>query len=168
MFGKIVFITAHAELLCLTFQYKIEATDYIIKNIHSSVSLANRIKECIDFAIKCYLNKYCSPKDGFKVKIGNQVQIISFEEIMFFQPYSNPHIIVLYTENGKIEFRGSLKSIEKTSPNLYRCHQSFVVNVKNIKRIDKAKKEIEMVNGQVISVTRKKLKSLIEATYALG
>ena len=42
-FGKIVFITVHAELSYLTFKYRVEALDYIIKS--SKNDIANRRKD---------------------------------------------------------------------------------------------------------------------------
>ena len=51
--GFIVFITTHGEMSYLTFTYKVEAMDYIIKDDYSN--MAERIKECILEAKKRYL-----------------------------------------------------------------------------------------------------------------
>ena len=161
VFGKIVFVTTKAELSYLTFQYQVEAMDYIVKDKPEEIGI--RVKKCIDLAHKHYLHEDHPKRPGYSVKIGEQIQIIPYEEIMFFE--SSPvitHQMILHMENSKIKFRGSISAIEKSCPDFYRCHQSIVVNPKNIKRIDTAKKEIEMVNGQVVFVAVRRLKGLVQ------
>lgn len=41
----IIFITSHSEMSILTFQYKVEALDFIIKD--SSENIRKRIHECL-------------------------------------------------------------------------------------------------------------------------
>ena len=51
--GKIIFITAHNELLPLTFQYKVEAMDYIAKDNREETKL--RVTEALRQANQHYL-----------------------------------------------------------------------------------------------------------------
>jgi two-component system response regulator AgrA len=157
MYGKIVFITTHIELSYLTFQHKIEAMDYIIKS--SLEDIASRVQECIETAYKRYLDSSFK-KECFQVKVGDEVRNIPLEDIMFFASHHKPHKLMMYTKNSYIEFYGSLSDVAEISPDFYRCHQSFVVNAKNIKSINKTKREVEMVNGEVAFVTAKKIKEL--------
>ena len=48
--GFIVFITSHFELSFMTFQYKTEALDFILKE--EPKQLQNRINECLENAVK--------------------------------------------------------------------------------------------------------------------
>lgn len=159
-FGKIIFITTHAELALLVFQYQVEAMDYIIKD--KSDEIEKRVKSCIDLAHTHYLDDNHPKRPGYPVKVGEQIQVIPFNEIMFFESHPTlTHQMVLHMENGTIKFRGAISAIEKSCPDFYRCHHSFVVNPKNIKCVDTAKKEIEMVNGETILVSFRRLKELL-------
>jgi two-component system response regulator AgrA len=164
--GKIVFITTHAELSHLAFKYWVEAMDYIIKDMSGDVT--NRIKGCIDLAYKRYLDNNRPQKAGYQIKIGDTIRVVPFADIMFIESDSTPHMLVLHLENGQIKFRASLSSVAETNPDFYRCHKSYIVNVKNVKHIDKIKKEVEMSNGQIALVTPKKLQGLLDAVSSLG
>ena len=50
--GFIIFITSHAEMSYLTFLYKVEALDYIIKDNYNNIS--QRIEECLKNSIAKY------------------------------------------------------------------------------------------------------------------
>ena len=52
--GFIVFITAHSEMALMTFQYKVEAMDFILKDQPEHVQ--RRINECLENANKKYIN----------------------------------------------------------------------------------------------------------------
>lgn len=159
-FGKIVFITTHAELSYLTFRYRVEALDYIIKG--NSAEVARRMKECIVLAHKHYIDDDHPKRNGYPVKIGDQIQVIPYDDIICFESHPRPHIIVLHMENRQIEFRGVLKSLAKITPDFYRCNKTVIVNVRKIRRIDKTTNEIEMVSGLIVHFTPRKYKELLE------
>ena len=81
--GNIVFVTTHGELTYLTFVYKVEAMDYIIKDTPEKI--CKRIQECLDIANKRHLNDQNSEKKLFKIKTGSSVRYIDHSEIMFFE-----------------------------------------------------------------------------------
>lgn len=78
---------------------------------------------------------------------------------MFFESSPVPHKIVLHMDNSQLEFYGSIKELEEVGESFYPCHKSFVVNRDNIKSIDRAKREIEMVNEEVCLVSIRALKA---------
>ncbi|MGH2251757.1 response regulator, partial [Enterococcus faecalis] len=81
--GKIIFVTTHSEMSYLTFTYKIEAMDYIIKDIPEEID--RRVRECIKVAHERYLSDIVSNKvKFFKVKVGDTIRSIPYDEIMFF------------------------------------------------------------------------------------
>jgi len=160
MYGTIVFATASAELAPITFRYKVEALDYIIKD--KQEHFAEKIRECIELSNQRYNQRISAQKRHCQIKTGDEILNIPLEDIMFFESHHISHKLILHTKNSRIEFYASLGKIAEISSDFYRCHQSFVVNVKNIKRIDKAKKEIEMVNGATILLATKKMTRLLE------
>jgi len=158
-FGKIVFVTTHAELSYLTFRYKVEAMDYIIKDNQKDV--AERVKECIETAHARYLDN-TRQKECYQVKTGDGVRHIPVDEIMFFESHHMSHKLILHTKSTRIEYYGSLSDVAEISSDFLRCHKSFVINTKNIRFVNKTKREVEMVNGEIALVTAKKIKSLLE------
>ncbi|MCL2436980.1 MAG: LytTR family DNA-binding domain-containing protein [Clostridiales bacterium] len=159
-YGKIVFATAHTDLAPVTFQYKVEALDYIVKDKHEH--FAEKVRACIELSYQQYIQRNTTSKRHYQIKTGDEVLNIPLEDILYFESHHIPHKLILHTENSRIECYASLSKVAELSSDFYRCHQSFVVNVKNIKRIDKAKKEIEMTNGAIALLAAKKTTQLLE------
>ncbi|EMA6343235.1 LytR/AlgR family response regulator transcription factor [Bacillus cytotoxicus] len=156
--GKIVFVTTHGELSFLTFTYKIEAMDYIIKDRPEEIQ--RKVQDCVKIAHKRYLSDKNPKKEIFKVKIGDKVRSIYYSDIMFFESSAVPHKIILHLENSQLEFYGSMKEVEKISDCFYRCHKSYVINKNNIQLVDKKKREVKMVNEETCLVSVRALKGL--------
>ncbi|MGX7014995.1 LytR/AlgR family response regulator transcription factor [Vagococcus silagei] len=154
--AKIIFITTHSELLSLTFQYKVEALDYIIKD--QPELIMTKVHECLRLANEYYtVNKEDEP-DRIKIKINNQIRIFLIEEILFFETAHTAHKINLHLKNGAIEVYGSLSEISELSEHFIRVHKSFVVNKKNIKAVDSKNKIIVMSNDDTCLISFRGLK----------
>jgi len=161
MLATIVFITTHEELSHLVFKYKVEAMDYIIKDKPEEIE--GRVMECMLLAYKRYLESSTSTPTHYQVKFNEQVLNISYDEILFFETHpAVRHRVVLHTTNQLIEFRGQISALAKSSPDLYHCHQSFVVNTKLIKSVDKGNLKIEMINGTRVPVAARKISKLLK------
>jgi len=155
--ATIIFITTCEELMPLVFTYKVEAMDYIAKDSPAE-EVEARIAECMRLAYQRYLDGKHSKTKYFTVKVGDQILNIPHNEILFFETHpSIPHVIILYTKNGQIEFRGFIKNVENLGPEFRCCHKSFVVNTTKIKRVDRDKRELEMLNGILIPVSMRKM-----------
>lgn len=159
----IIFITSHSEMSFLTFQYKVEALDFIIKD--TAESIKSKIHECL-------LNveeKYTSIRNNInKTYIINQNDkriSIDYDEIIFFETSSNIHKIILHAKKRVIEFTGQLKDLEqKLDYRFYRCHRSYIINKDNIDHIDFSDLTVYMKNGETVPVSvrlKKGLKKLI-------
>ena len=123
--GFIVFITSSGDSYKLTFERKVEAMDYIVKG---DTNLNKRICECIVSA-HAKLTANATPlQDKFTVKVSRDGKgrqgvldatkdsLISVDsaKILWFETSAEAkHIIELYTMDGRVEFRGSLRQIEK-------------------------------------------------------
>jgi len=160
--GFIVFVTADAESHTLTFKYKVEAMDYIVK---SDINLANRICECIRDAYGKFTAKSTPLQDTYVVKLVNdfkgRVATVERSKILYFETSPGSHNIVLYTENARYEFRGSLSKIEnELDERFVRCHRAFIVNSDMIYQIDKSNKILHLRNGDTIEVASRYIKKL--------
>lgn len=160
LFGTIAFVTSHGELSYLTFRYHIEAIDYIVKGCLEEMT--EKVHACI--ALAYGRSRGALPEqEYFQVKSGGQILNISLGEIMFVESHFQPHKLILHASGRRIEFYGVLKEIEGVHPGFYRCHKSFVVNVRNIRAVDKVNGRATMVDGQVVHVTSRKMTGLIQA-----
>lgn len=157
--GMIIFITTHTELTHLTFLYKVEALDYIIKDnmehIQKSVfSCLETVRNRLNIREKIECKRFIQ-------KIGERVISVRIRDILFFESISGTHKVIMHLENRQTEFYGKLKDIEKTDELFYRCHHSYIVNIQNISEIDKIKREVILKNGEICYVSIRYLKGLI-------
>jgi two-component system response regulator AgrA len=159
--GCIVFVTSHAELTLLTFEYKVQAMDYILK--YNVKNLKSKISECL---IEAYNN--CEKvnhieKRYISIDVGNKVVNFNLDDILFFET-DKDHRIRIHAFNEQIEFYCSLKKIEElTPPYFYKVHRSYIVNIRNIKSINKNELTIEMVNGDSCYISKRYMKGLLNS-----
>lgn len=158
--GFIVFITTHSEICGLTFQYKVEAMDYIIKN--SSLDVDSRIKECILNANKKYSIDIGDIKKNFTFKIEDRTISMEYDDIIYFETSSTIHKVIIHSINRQVEFYGKIKDIEsKLDDRFYRCHRSYLINKNNIKEVNAKERKVFMINEEQCLVSSRKLKDLI-------
>jgi len=154
VFATIVFITTHEELAYLTFQYKVEAMEYIVKD-NTPEYIRSKVAECMQVAYQRYLDGKSSQGKYFTVETSDQCINIPYNDILFFETHSIVrHKVILHMESGKIEFRGFINDIAKIDPMFQLCHKSFVVNTQKIKSIDKVSRELKLTNGDAIVIAR--------------
>ncbi len=161
--SKIIFITTHSELAPLTFKYKVEAMDYIIKD--DPTELAVRVKEALIQAKKHYLSEHKEDNTHIRLRVGNQIRLFPLKEIMFIETAPASHKLILHLTNSFIEFYGKITDIEKLSPDFLRVHKSFVANQKNIIQIDTKNRCLTFKNGETCWASVRKL-SQLNRTFA--
>lgn len=158
--GYIVFITSHSELSFLTFKYKVQAFDYILKSDDNT--LKNSICECLSEVYTDY-QKINIIKKNISINLGNRIQKFEFNEILFFETTEIEHKLRVHTIKGYFEFYGKMKEIEAKLPTyFYKCHRSYLVNTIKIKLIDKKNKIIYMVNDEICYSSILYVKGLIK------
>lgn len=153
----IIFITSHSEMSFLTFQYKVEALDFIIKD--NPLKIREKIHECILNVNEKYSSLNNNINKIFTISLGDKKLHIEFDDILFFETSTNVHKVILHAKNRIIEFTAQLKEIQTQLDNrFYRCHRSYIVNKNNIKEIDFTSCIIHMINGEdcLLSVRMKK------------
>ena len=160
--GFIVFITADAESLQLTFEYKVEPMDYILKE---GVTQEPRIRKCIDNAYIKYTAMPSPLQNNFVFKQNRDSVAISVpcSDIVYFEICPDvQRRINLYTGNSRHSFRGELTKIEKhLDHNFVRCHRAYIVNLTKIVKIDDRNLILHLNNGDSIYVAAKHLKKIM-------
>ena len=130
----IVFITSHSEMSYMTFSYKVEAMDFIIKDNVREVK--NRLHQCLLNCEQLSKQSIEAKEKNFMVKLGDYVKAVPFQDILYFEVSSNYRKVILHGKNAKVEFNGKIKELENRLDNrFYRCHRSILVNRDNIEQI---------------------------------
>ncbi len=157
--GFIVFVTTHAEMSYLTFRYKVEALDYVIKDEFSN--LQKRVHDCVKNAYDKYSITGREVQRIFSVTSGDKTLHIELNKILFFETASTIHKVKIHGDDFQFEFYGQMKEVmEKLDERFFRCHRSYVVNTHYIDYVDHKKRTIYMKNGEECMVSVRGLKTL--------
>ncbi|GKU26071.1 LytR/AlgR family response regulator transcription factor [Clostridium folliculivorans] len=156
----LIFITSHSELAYLTFKYKVEAFDYIIKD-----SRENQFKELSEALIKIQKESLNGDenKKFFIIRDGRSVTKIEFKDILFFETTTIKNKLKVNCINRCKEFYSKLKDVEECLDERFiKCHKSFIVNIDNIELVNKREKLIYMKDGQTCYLSKTYTKELLE------
>ncbi len=143
----IVFVTSHIELSYYTYQYKVEALDFIVKD--NLDTMKNKIHECI---LNAYEKHTCtSPHNAsiFTATMPDDRQIsVPYAEIISFETATATHKIILHGKNRMLEFPDQLNALEnKLNDQFFRCHRSIIINLMNVKEVDYKNSTVIMSDG---------------------
>lgn len=156
--GFVIFVTTHAEMSYLTFVYRVEALDYIIKDDY--LNIKNRIHQCILEALDKYSRRK-KDNDVFTINTDERIINVEYDKILFFETSKKIHKIVLHAIDRQVEFYGQMKDIEDDlDENFIRVHKSYLVNKKNISEINKLSRKITMKNGEQCLISIKALRKI--------
>lgn len=157
--GFIVFITAHSELSYMTFQYRVEAMDFVLKD--NPVEAKVKIGECLLDAMERYTLQTSKTHKVYTIEVGGRKISVDYEDILFFETSSNIHKVILHAKDRQIEFSGTMKELTGTlDSNFVRCHRSFLVNKNNIKEVDVKNRIIYFINGETCLMSTRMMKEL--------
>lgn len=158
IYSRIVFVTTHSELMSLTFQYKIEAMDYIVKDDPQVIQ--QKVRECLQRVHEYHTSKNINEEDRIKLKINNQIRVFQLKDIMFFETSDKSHKVSMHLTNSHVDLNTSLNDVETLSDAFVRVHKSYVVNKDNVVTIDQKNRELIMTNREPCMVSVRKIKLL--------
>lgn len=152
-FGFIIFITIRSELSFLTFQYRVQALDFIIKD--PTLDIRERIHTCLR-TIEQRLDSLTSSQT-IKLNTGNEIASFIIDDILYFSS-NKGHVLSLHTKhNSYLIYQTTLNSLEEQLQDSFlRCHRGFLVNNKAINSITKNFDSITLENGTSIPVSVRK------------
>lgn len=154
--SSIVFSTTHAEVTYMTFLYKVEALDYVLKD--EVDSYRERIVECIKSAYKKYqlaINNQPVDRKYFYFKVGPKRIRIFEDDLIYAETSENKHRIIIHTKTQVLEIYGTLNNLMEVSDKVIRCHNSFVINKDKIKILNLNQMQIILSDGEKCYVSRK-------------
>lgn len=159
--GFIIYITAFADLAYKTFQYHVEALDYIIKGNKKLVH------EMIGNNLKTIIKRQDENKESvFELKIFDTIKYIKTSDIFYFETTNKSHRIKLHGKYEVIDFIGNIKNIQNLLKNDFvRSHRSYLINTNNIKKIDFKNNVVIMGNGHSCLLSRETKKYFLIISY---
>ena len=157
--GFIIFITAHSELSYMTFQYRVEAMDFILKDNPAEAKV--KLRECLLNAMKRHTLQTNKTHKVYTLEVGGRKISVDYEDILFFEISSNIHKVILHAKDRQIEFPSTLKELTGVlDSNFVRCHRAFLVNKNNIKEVDTKNRIIYFANGETCLMSTRMMKGL--------
>lgn len=162
--GLIVFVTTHAELAPISYQYMVSALTFIDKGWP--------LEEQAVMVEKCLLryaeqNMKTHTLDDFIVDNEQATVRIPFAELEFIMT-DGPHRLTVVTVNRTIRYYGTLKEAEVLDNRLLRCHQSYVVNTERIASYEAADRVLTMKGGQQVPVSRRMVRKVLQRMKGAG
>lgn len=159
-YGTIVYITSFGDLAYKTFQYHVEAFDYIVKdNINE---LSSSIAKCLASIQSRLVSEKTDPVEYYTFKTGDTIRHIPLDDIYYFETSTKSHFVILHGKNEHMEFLGNLSTIEKgLEEHFIRIHRSYLVALNEIEQVD-LKHNTVTVAGEVCPVARKEKSKLLE------
>ena len=157
--GFIIFITAHSELSYMTFQYRVEAMDFVLKDNPAEVKV--KLRECLLNAMERHTLQTNKTHKVYTLEVGGRKINVDYEDILFFETSSNIHKVILHAKDRQIEFPSALKELASVlDGNFVRCHRAFLVNKNNIKEVDTKNRIIHFANGETCLMSTRMMKEL--------
>lgn len=157
--GFIIFITAHSELSYMTFQYRVEAMDFVLKDNPAEAKV--KLRECLLNAMERHMLQTNKTHKVYTLEVGGRKISVDYEDILFFETSSNIHKVILHAKDRQIEFPSTLKELTGVlDSNFVRCHRAFLVNKNNIKEVDTKNRIIHFSNGETCLMSTRMMKGL--------
>ena len=154
----IVFLTTYSEMAHITFQYKVEALDYIVKDGQDNVK--KKIADCINTAISRHMGK--NKCKLLKITVGDRIIFLGMEEIIYIETTQVRHKLSLHTINRALNFCGELKTMEEQLDERFiRCHKSYIINKDKIADINRKNNTVTMINNSICPISRAGKKLLL-------
>ena len=154
----IIFVTSHSELSYMTFQYRVEAMDFVLKDNPAEAKV--KIRECLLNALERFTLQTNKTHKVYTIEIGDRRISVDYNDILFFETSSNIHKVILHAKDRQIEFSSTIKELEKILDDTFvRCHRSFLVNKSNIQEIDTKNRIIYFINGETCLMSTRMMKS---------
>ena len=152
--SQIIVITSHSSYKEEGFTSKILMLDFITKDKHLEESFDATLSIAIDILIQ---------KNTFRFTSNQELHQIPYEEILYFEKNLNNNYLSIVTKKRIYTIKQSIKKIENILlpfPYFFKTHQSCIVNLKNIKKVDFVNNKIYFGNScftNLLSRSRKKL-----------
>lgn len=146
--GTLVYITSYGDLAWRTFQYHLEAFDYIVKEPDHTGSSAARCLEAVHARL---LDERRDPAEVFSLRSGDETRHIPLADILFFETASKAHHVFLHTADSRVDFVGSLGELERELGGRFiRVHRAYLAAADKIESVDWKRNKVRVGNRECL------------------
>ena len=132
--GTLVYITSNGDLAWKTFQYHLEAFDYIVKEPDRIGPSAARCLEAVHARL---LDERRDPAEVFSLRAGEETRHVPLADILFFETAPRAHHVYLHTADSRLDFVGSLNQLEQELGGRFvRVHRAYLAAWDKIEAAD--------------------------------
>lgn len=158
-FASLIFITIHDEFLYRTYKYRVSALDFIAKDYGN---IYDELQKDIQQVYKQLQTN--NTEKPFTYKDYTHTIKIDFMNINYFESNpTNSHSAILNTVNNhQQQLNYNLREIEKLDGRFFRAHRSYLVNLKQIRKLDFRKGIIYFYNDETVPVSKLRLRKLLK------
>lgn len=150
-YATLVYITGYGDLAYRTFQYHLEAFDYIVKKPEQ---LEQSVSACLAAIQERLAAQRRNPKEVFTLQTGGIVRNVPLNDILFFETAAVSHHVLLHTVNSRIDFLGSLNELEaQLGERFLRIHRAYLVAADKIEEVDMKHSRLQ-IGGQECLISR--------------
>lgn len=160
--GYLIYLTSHIELSYLTFQFHVNAIDYIEKN--GVEEWQTKLTRCLkEIERQLSLVQSNSEKKTIELMTFSGNTYFYLDEIIAFEAIPD-HKLTLYLKNESVTvLQKTLDQLEKElTPEFFRVHRSYIINNKKIETIEPDYSAVTMDNQITITVAYRKKRLLKE------
>lgn len=159
--GFLVFVTTHDEYATATFQYQLEALDFIIKD--SPTPLRDSLKRVLNTAYTRYLSRLPLRSELFSFKSGKQIHILNKNDILYAESIPQTHQTRVHTTTAQLTGYESLgELIKRLNDTFVFCHRSYIVNMQHVISIDYKQRTLVLDSGITLPVSIQQLRKLLK------
>ena len=132
--GTLIYITSYGDLAWKTFQYHLEAFDYIVKEGEQTGSDA---AQCLEAVHARLLDERHDPAEVFSLRTGDETRHVPLANILFFETAPKAHHVFLHTADSRLDFVGSLNDLERELGGRFiRVHRAYLAAADKIEAVD--------------------------------
>lgn len=129
-----MYITSYGDLAWKTFQYHLEAFDYIVKEPDRIGPSAARCLEAVHARL---LDERRDPAEVFSLRAGEETRHVPLADILFFETAPRAHHVYLHTADSRLDFVGSLNQLEQELGGRFvRVHRAYLAAWDKIEAAD--------------------------------
>ncbi|MBP3460729.1 MAG: response regulator transcription factor [Lachnospiraceae bacterium] len=149
----LIFVTAWKDYVFDAFD--VGAFHYLLKPVDE-----NKFFEVLERALTEIQTRNGKKSAGFTVKTLEGFRTVKIKDIYYAENIARK--IVLHTGQGDIAYYEKMDHLEQQLGNgFFRCHRGYLVSLDKIKQYDR--REIELVNGDKILLSRQKYSDFVQA-----
>lgn len=149
----LIFVTALKDYVFDAFD--VGAFHYLLKPVDE-----NKFFEVLERALGEVEARNGKKSAGFTVKTLEGFRTVKSNDIYYAENIARK--IVLHTKEGDISYYEKMEHLEKQLGNgFFRCHRGYLVSLDKVKQYDS--RQIELVNGDIILLSRQKYSDFVQA-----